>query len=88
MAEASADASSGPRLSKRARATIDTVHPIYAKMAAVFPNFQSADNPDGLVNMGIAESSLGHPDLVERFNSSLRLTEKDLTCVCWRTPSC
>ena len=47
--------------------------------AEIFGDLQSADNPLGVVNMGIAESSLGHPDLVKRFNSSLRLTEQDLT---------
>ena len=47
--------------------------------AEIFGDLQSADNPLGVVNMGIAESSLGHPDLVKRFNSNLRLTEQDLT---------
>ncbi|GAA5904791.1 hypothetical protein JCM8208_001355 [Rhodotorula glutinis] len=73
----------GPPLSHRAREQIDSSadSPLLKALGRTFGNPRSSDNPDGVINAGLAENSLLHDWLTEFWErpGTLKLDHTDLT---------
>ncbi|KZT54836.1 PLP-dependent transferase [Calocera cornea HHB12733] len=70
---------SSPKLSTRGQSALARAGAFIQLANELFQNAYSASNPDGFCNLGVAENSLLHAELVEYYNSKFHLEPVDFT---------
>ncbi|EJT99534.1 PLP-dependent transferase [Dacryopinax primogenitus] len=71
--------SSAPNLSHRGRAALSHAGQLIQLAQSLFQDGYSSSNPGGYCNLGVAENSLQHQELLDYYNSKFRLEDVDFT---------